>query len=44
MDLNYGMLALSIWVEMCVISFITIWWNLPVMPVVAFALMLSPEL
>ena len=43
-DLNFGLLAFTVFVEMCVITFVTIWWNLPVMPVAAFALMFNPEL
>ena len=43
-DINYGLLAFTLWVEMCVLTLVTIWWNLPAMPVAAFALMFNPEL
>lgn len=44
LDINYGMLALSLWVEMCIISFVMFWWYIPTMPIAAFALMFFPDL
>lgn len=44
LDINYGLLAFTMWVEMCIMSFIFYWWYDATMPITAFALMLIPDL